>query len=200
MTRDRLERRAWRLSLFTVLYNLLEGVVAVVAGAGAGSAALVGFGADSFVESLSGGVMLWRFGRSHEDTEGVERRAARLVGYTFFVLAAYVAYDAARSLLLGERPEVSAVGIGLAVLSLAVMPALYVVKRRTADCLNSASFRADSKQTLACTMLSLALLAGLGVHAVFGIWQADAVIGLLIAGVLVREGREAVREGRVCAC
>jgi divalent metal cation (Fe/Co/Zn/Cd) transporter len=200
LTRDRLERRAWRLSLFTVLYNLLEGTVAVVAGAGAGSAALVGFGADSFVESLSGGVMLWRFGRSHGDTEDAERRAARLVGYTFFVLAAYVAFDAGRSLLLGERPEVSPVGIGLAVLSLAVMPALYVVKRRTADRLNSPSFRADSKQTLACTMLSLALLVGLGLHAAFGIWQADALIGLLISGVLVREGREAIREGRMCAC
>lgn len=200
MIRDRLERRAWRLSMFTVLYNLLEGVVAIVAGAGAGSAALVGFGADSFVESLSGGVMLWRFGRSHEDAGAVERRAARLVGLTFFVLAAYVVYDAGRSLLLDERPEVSAIGIGLAVLSLLVMPALYLLKRRTADQLGSASLHADSKQTLACTLLSGALLAGLGLHAAFGIWQADAVIGLLIAGVLVREGSSAVRESKMCAC
>lgn len=200
MSPDPLERRAFRLALFTVVYNLLEGVAAVVVGAGAGSAALVGFGADSFVESLSGGVMLWRFGRAHEDAEGVERRAARIVGYTFFVLAAYVAWDAGRALMLGERPEVSWIGIGLAVLSLVVMPVLYVLKRRTAARLGSGSLRADSRQTLACTLLSAALLLGLGLHAAFGLWQADPVLGLLIAGLLVREGREAVVEGRTCAC
>ena len=196
----KLERRAWYLSLFTVVYNLAEGAVAMLIGAGAGSAALVGFGADSFVESLSGGVMLWRFGRSHEDAERAERRAARLVGYTFFVLAAYVAFDAARSLVLGERPEASWGGIALAVLSLVVMPALYVAKRRTADRLGSGSLRADSRQTLACTLLSAALLVGLGLNAAFGIWQADPVLGLVIAGLLVREGREALAEGRLCAC
>lgn len=195
-----LELRAWRLSLFTVLYNLLEGVASVAAGAGAGSAALVGFGADSFVESLSGGVMLWRFGQPPENAERVERKAARLVGWTFFVLAAYVAYDAGRSIMLGERPDASWFGIGLAVLSLIVMPVLYIAKTRTAERLGSGSLRADSKQTLACTMLSAALLVGLGLNALFGLWQADSVLGLLIAAILVREGREAIREGRMCAC
>jgi divalent metal cation (Fe/Co/Zn/Cd) transporter len=200
MTTQQLERRAWYLSLFTVVYNLAEGILAVLIGAGAGSAALVGFGADSFVESLSGGVMLWRFGRDHEDAERVERKAARLVGYTFFVLAAYVAYDAGRSLLLGERPDATWLGIALAVVSLLVMPALYLAKRRTADRLRSGSLRADSKQTLACTLLSAALLVGLGLNAAFGLWQADSVLGLAIAALLVREGRETLEEGRTCAC
>ena len=200
MTAQELERRAWRLSLFTVLYNVVEGVVALVMGAAAGSAALLGFGADSFVESMSGGVMLWRFGRAHEDTERVERKATRLVGYTFFLLAAWVAYDAGRSLLFDEPPEVSWAGIALAVLSLVVMPLLYVAKRRTADDLGSGSLRADSRQTLACTLLSAALLIGLGLNAAFGLWQADSILGLGIAALLVREGREALRHGRLCAC
>lgn len=202
MTRLQLERRAFRLSLFTVIYNLLEGLVSVVAAVAAGSPALLGFGADSFVESLSGGVMLWRFGpRSDADeTERRERKAARLVAYTFWILAAYVGFESASTLLQRERPEVSWIGIGIAVASLLVMPALFLAKRRTANQLGSGSLRADAQQTLACTLLSAGLLAGLGLNAALGIWQADAIIGLVIALVLVREGREALEEGKICAC
>lgn len=198
MPRDPLQTRALRLSWFTVGYNLLEGVASVVAGTLAGSVALVGFGADSFVESLSGGIMVWRFGGS--GAEGRERRAVRLVGCTFFVLGAYVLYEAVEKLVRGERPEPTAVGVAITVLSLVVMPALYVAKRRTAERMGSRSLAADAKQTLACMAMSAGVLLGLALNGLFGLWQADPLIGVGIALLLFREGRETVREGKLCSC
>jgi cation diffusion facilitator family transporter len=199
-----LERRARRLSYFTVAYNLLEGLVSVVAGALAGSVALVGFGLDSFVESLSGGVMIWRFRigatRSHEAAERAERTALYLVGYTFYVLGLYVAYESVTTLLRRRPPEVSALGIAIMLVSLIVMPVLFWAKQRTGRALNSRSLVADSRQTLACVLLSLAVLAGLLTNAIFGFWQADPILGLLIAGYLLWEGRTTIREGKLCAC
>lgn len=198
-----LRKRALRLSYFTVGYNVLEGVASVLAGAAAGSAALIGFGLDSFVESLSGGVMIWRFrhpeGAAH-DEQRREQRALKLVGYTFFVLAAYVAYEAGRKLLLAEPPAPSPVGIVITSLSIVVMPVLFVMKRRTARRMESGSFAADAKQTLACVLLSAAVLGGLVLHALTGFWQVDPLVGLLVAAFLVREGVEAVRHGTVCSC
>ena len=203
-----LNRRALRLSYFTVGYNLLEGAASVAAGAAAGSVALVGFGLDSFVESLSGGVMIWRFRGLSADgahacdpaAERKERRALKLVGWTFLVLGAYVGVESARKLWLGERPEASIVGIAIAVLSLIVMPLLFLAKRRTARRLGSRSLAADSKQTLACMGMSAGVLAGLALNAAFGFWQADPLVGLLIAGFLFKEGREVLREGTLCSC
>ena len=199
-----LERRARRLSYFTVGYNLLEGMFSVAVGGAEGSGALMGFGFDCFVESLSGGVMIWRFrergGVSHAERERLEQRAIRLVGYTFYLLAAYVLFESARKLYTGERPESSPRGIAITVASLVVMPALFWVKRRTAARLGSASLRADARQTLACTAMSAGVLAGLLLNSLLGWWQADALIGLAIGLVLVREGREAVRSGELCCC
>jgi divalent metal cation (Fe/Co/Zn/Cd) transporter len=200
MTEAQLHTRALRLSWFTVVYNVLEGLVSVIAGSLAGSVALVGFGLDSFVESLSGGIMIWRFGGRAGHAVDRERRAIRLVGYTFWVLGAYVLYESAEKLLRGERPEATALGIAITVVSLLVMPALYVAKRRTAERLGSRSLAADSRQTLACMGMSVAVLAGLVLNQLFGLWQADPVIGLLIAGLLFREGRETIREGKLCCC
>jgi divalent metal cation (Fe/Co/Zn/Cd) transporter len=196
------ERRALWLSYFTVAYNVLEGVASVFAGGAAGSAALVGFGLDSFVESLSGGVMVWRFRtrRPHHQAERAEHRAVRLVGYTFFVLGAYVLFDSARRLWVGDRPEGSVLGIAITVASLVVMPLLYVAKRRTARRIGSRSLAADSKQTLACIGMSLAVLLGLLLNRALGFWQADPVVGLAIALLLFREGRETLREGTLCSC
>ncbi|HEX8243943.1 MAG TPA: cation transporter [Longimicrobium sp.] len=197
------ERRALALSYFTVGYNVLEGLASVFAGGAAGSAALVGFGLDSFVESLSGGIMVWRFrshGRSHPETEQAERRATRLVGYTFFVLGAYVLVDSARKLWVGERPEGSLLGIAITVASLVVMPVLYAAKQRTARRIGSRSLAADSKQTLACVAMSAGVLLGLVLNRAFGLWQADPVVALVIALLLFREGRETLREGTLCCC
>jgi divalent metal cation (Fe/Co/Zn/Cd) transporter len=197
-----LERRALRLSYFTVAYNVLEGLASVFAGGVAGSAALVGFGLDSFVESLSGGVMVWRFRtrRPHDEAEAAEHRAIRLVGYTFFVLGAYVLLESARKLWVGDRPEGSGLGIAITIASLIVMPMLYIAKRRTAERIGSRSLAADSKQTLACMGMSAAVLLGLLLNAAFGFWQADPVVGIAIALLLFREGRETLREGTLCSC
>ncbi|MCL6621769.1 MAG: cation transporter [Syntrophobacterales bacterium] len=199
-----LHRRALALSYLTVGYNLLEGLVAVAAGAWAGSIALVGFGLDSFVESLSGMVMIWRF-RPHArlsplEVERREQRAVKLVGLTFFILAAYVLYESAGKLWFQEPPEPTLLGIAIALISLMAMPLLYYLKDRTGRQLGSVSLMADARQTLACAFLSAALLLGLGANYLFGFWQADPAIGLLIGVVLVKEGVEAWRQGKLCAC
>jgi divalent metal cation (Fe/Co/Zn/Cd) transporter len=199
-----LYRRALHLSYFTIAYNVAECVLALVAGALAGSIALVGFGLDSLVESLSGGVMIWRFSRhegmSPEEEERLERRAVKLVGYTFFILAAYVLYESLEKLIFQEAPAPSLLGILIALASIIVMPGLFALKYRTGKALGSASLMADSKQTLACAMLSVALLIGLGLNYWFGIWQADPGIGLVIVGLLVREGYHTLKEKKLCSC
>ncbi|HUJ88780.1 MAG TPA: cation transporter [Syntrophorhabdales bacterium] len=189
-----LRGKALRLSYLTVGYNIIEGVVSVAAGILSDSVALVGFGLDSFIESFSGGVMIWRFGEgralSEEEEERVERRAAKLVAYTFFILAAYLLFESAKKLWYQEVPEPSLLGIVVAALSMIVMPALARAKFRLGRQLGSRSLVADSKETLACFFLSVALFIGLGLNYVAGLWQADPVVGLIICGYLVKEGRE----------
>jgi len=202
--RETLHKKALWLSYLTVVYNILEGLISILAGWLAGSIALLGFGLDSLVESFSGGVMIWRF-RHHanlteEEEERLEKKAIRLVGYTFFILAAYVLYESVKKLLFQEVPAPSLLGIIVAVVSLIVMPGLFYIKYQTGKSLGSASLMADSRQTLACAMLSLALFIGLGLNYLYGIWQADPIIGLLIATVLVREGYEALKEEKLCTC
>ncbi len=199
-----LKQKALRLSYFTIGYNMVECLLALLAGYLSGSIALVGFGLDSLLESLSGGVMIWRFyphrGRSEAAEERLERRAVKIIGYTFFILAAYIFYKSAEKLLFAEAPSPSLLGIFIALASSLIMPALYLVKFRTGQSLGSASLRADSKQTLACGLLSVALLIGLGLNYLYGLWQADPLIGLLIAVFLLKEGRDAVREEKLCTC
>lgn len=196
---DRLTARARHLSWFTVGYNVVEGVASVLAGGAAGSVALVGFGLDSFVESLSGMVMIWRF-RDGRHGERRERRAIRLVGWTFLVLGAYVLFDSARKLWLGERPEGTVLGIVITATSLMVMPALYWAKKGVARRLGSRSLAADARQTLACMGMSVGVLLGLLLNRAAGFWQADPLVGIVIALLLFREGREALTKGTVCAC
>ena len=188
------KKKALVLSYITVVYNILEGVVSLFAGYLAGSIALSGFGLDSFVESLSGMVMLWQLNNPADSTDDVEKlrekKAVRLIGYTFFILAAYIFYESASKLYFREKPEASLLGIIIAIVSLITMPVLYLQKYRTAQELDSHSLMADSKETLACTMLSASLLAGLGLNYLFDFWWADPVTGLVIVFFLVREGRE----------
>ncbi len=199
-----LQRRALLLSYFTVGYNVLECLVSLLAGYLAGSIALVGFGLDSFVESLSGGVMIWRFrhrpGLSPAKEEGIERRAIKIVGYTFLALGAYVLYESLEKLYFREIPSPSLLGLIIALASLIVMPGLYFYKHRTGKLLHSRSLMADSKQTLACAWLSLALLVGLGLNYFYGLWQADPLIGLVVVGFLFKEGWGTLKEGKLCAC
>jgi divalent metal cation (Fe/Co/Zn/Cd) transporter len=189
-----LHKRALILSYFTVGYNILEGAVAILAGLMAGSIALFGFGMDSFVESFSGGTMIWRFrkhgGLSEEEKEQIEKKATRLVAYTFFVLGAYILYGSVEKLVLRDAPDPSLIGIIIAAVSLVVMPLLFTMKYRTGKQLTSRSLVADSKETLACMFLSVALLIGLGSNYFFGFWQADPIVGLVIVVFLFREGCE----------
>jgi len=202
--RRHLERRAVRLASFTVAYNVLEAVASLLASVWAGSPALLGFGLDSVVESLSGGVMLWRFGsgraRTPEEEARLEHRAVVLVGWTFLLLAAYTAFEAGRRLWAGERPAPSPLGLAVAALSLVVMPSLWRAKVLTARALGSRSLEADARETLACSLLSAGLLAGLGLNALWGIWWADPVAALGVAAWLLWEGVKTLREGELCAC
>lgn len=195
--KSKLHRRALLLSYFTVGYNMLEGVVSVIVGLPAGSIALIGFGLDSFVESLSGGVMIWRFSKHREQSEAeeqqIEIKATRLIAYTFFVLGAYVLYESARKLYLNEIPAPSLFGIIIAIVSVIMMPSLFYWKYRTGKLLNSRSLIADSKETLACFLLSIALLIGLSLNYVFGLWQADPIMGFIIVAFLIREGYEMLK-------
>jgi len=197
-------KRAFLLSLFTVAYNLLEGVISVIAGMLSGSIALVGFGLDSFVESLSGGIMIWRFrglgNISPEEEERMEAKAAKLVAYTFFILGVYVLYESFKKLILQDMPEPSLIGIIIAVVSLVVMPVLFFMKYRIGKSIGSRSLVADSKQTLVCCYLSVALLAGLGLNYLYGLWWADPVAGLIIVVFLMREGYEILKEGKAGCC
>jgi len=200
---ENLHGRALLLSYFTVGYNVLEGIASIAAGALAGSIALVGFGMDSFIESISGGVMIWRFsqrGLTESEEQKVEAKAVKLVGWSFFILAAYIVFEAAKKLVEREVPQPSLFGIIVATASLIIMPVLFIAKRRTGRKLGSHSLVADSKQTLACTFMSAALLLGLLANRLFGLWQADPVVGGFIGIWLVREGIETLRRRELCSC
>jgi cation diffusion facilitator family transporter len=196
--KDRLRKRALLLSWLTVGYNVAEGLVSIIAGALAGSIALIGFGIDSAVESLSGGIMVWRFSGHHHLSAGaeekLERRAERFVAITFFVFGAYVLYESVKKLVTAEVPQHSLVGIIIALVSLVSMPLLYRAKTRVGRELRSGSLLADAKETLACAFLSVALLVGLGLNYVWGIWQADPIAGLVIVAWLFKEGWEILTE------
>ena len=186
-------QRGRRLEYLTIGWNSLEAVIAVGAGLLAGSVALVGFGFDSVIEVSSGVILLWRL--SGDDTR--EKIALRLVGLSFLALAAYVAFDAVKSLWFRESPDESYIGIALAALSLIVMPILARAKRRVAAELNSRALKADSRQTDICAYLSAILLAGLGLNALFGWWWADPSAALIMIPIIAKEGIEALR-GETC--
>lgn len=192
--RDRLVKRGLWLAALTIAWNVIEAVVAISAGIAAGSLALVAFGFDSIIEVLSAWVVVWQFRgelRGGYD-EQRERRALKAIAVTFFVLAAYVVFEAGRDLFFTDgQADESTVGIVLAVLSLAVMPTLALAKRRTANELGSPTLRADAQETLLCAWLSAALLAGLALNATLGWWWADSLAALAIAALAVKEGREA---------
>ncbi len=187
------------LEYLTLGWNIVEAGVAVGAGVVAGSIALVGFGVDSLIESLSGATLLWRL-QLHEADEQRELIATKLVGVSFFVLAAYVAFDAAKTLLMREEPHVSVVGIALACASLVVMPLLARAKRRVAASLESRSLEADSRQTDLCACLSAILLGGLALNALFGWWWADPIAGFIMVPIIAHEGIETLRGDECDAC
>lgn len=194
--RATLHRRIRLIVAFTIVYNVIEAVVAIAAGSAASSAALIGFGLDSSIEVLSAAAVAWQFTR--RDPERWEKPTLRVIAVAFFALAVYVAASSALSLLGGDRPEHSAVGLVLTALSVVIMPLVSFAERRAGVEIGSATAVADSKQTLICTYLSAAVLIGLALNSLFGWWWADAVAGLVIAIFAVREGLEAWK-GDACA-
>ena len=197
--REALTRRVRWLVAATIAYNVVEAAVALTAGALASSTALVGFGLDSLVEVSSAAAVAWQFSAADPVVrQAREARALRVVALSFFALAAYVTADAVRALAGGHAPDGSPPGIALAALSLAVMPFLSAAQRRAGRELGSASAVADSRQTLLCTYLSAVLLAGLVANATLGWGWADPLAALVIAGLAVREGRDAWRGDACC--
>ncbi len=195
--RDKDFREALLWEYFTVAYNFAEAIFSIIFGRLSGSIALVGFGLDSIVESLSGLILIWRLkkhnqpDKAHEDAS--ERRAQVLVGFTFFILGAYILFQSLRKLILNEVPDPSIPGIIIALLSIIIMPFLAKKKYQLGIRINSRALKADSKETLACSFLSVALLIGLGLNYLFGWWYADSLTGLVIVIFLFREGWETLK-------
>jgi divalent metal cation (Fe/Co/Zn/Cd) transporter len=197
---DKLYKKALNLEYFSVGYNVLEGFFSIFFGAHAGSVALIGFGLDSIVESLSGLILIWRLRQHGVCSEGEERtsenKAIKFMAATFFLLGAYVLYESAKKLIFIEIPEPSLPGIIIASLSVIVMPILSFRKRDIGMKINSKALVADSKETLTCAFLSVPLLLGLTTNYFFGFWQADSLVGLIIVVFLIREGRELWEESK----
>ena len=197
--RLRLARRARLLSWLSLAWMTVEGTVAILAGAAAGSIALIGFGLDSAIEGFASVVIVWRFTGSRIFSEAAETRAQKLVAIQFFLLAPYVAVESVRALVDVDRADESLVGILLALGSVVFMPLLGIAKQRLADQLGSAATRGEGRQNMLCAYLAAALLIGLLGNAVVGAWWLDPLVGLFIAFVAVKEGRDAWR-GDGCAC
>lgn len=183
-------RRALWLAWVTIAWNVVEAAVAIWAGIGAGSTALVGFGIDAVIETLSATVVLWQLW-DPDLSEERERRALRLIGISFFLLAGYIVVESTRDLVAATEPAASPVGITITALSLVVMPLLALAKRRVGRSMDSHVVLADAQETLLCTWLSAIVLAGLALNANLGWWWADPVAALGVAWLAVREGHEA---------
>ena len=196
-----LVRRARALAWLGIGWHVVEFGIAIGAGIASSSIALIGFGADSLVESLAGLVVIWRFGRRRVQLEGAERRAQQLVAACFFVLAAYVGAEAIHTLVVRAHPQASWIGIGLAAFTAPTMPLLAAAKRRVGNRLGSPATVQEGVQNMVCAYLSVALLVGLLANAAAGWWWADPVAALVIAGAAVKEGRASWRgEGCCDAC
>jgi divalent metal cation (Fe/Co/Zn/Cd) transporter len=192
-----LRRRIQLLVAATITYNVIEAIIAISAGTVAGSIALIGFGLDSVIEVSSAAAVAWQF--SARDPERRENVALRVIAGSFFALAAYVTVEALRTLITGNEPEHSTVGIVLVAVSVVIMPFLSWAQRRAGRELGSASAVADSKQTLLCTYLSAAVLVGLVLNAALGWWWTDPLVALGLAVIAVREGRNALHGDTCCA-
>jgi divalent metal cation (Fe/Co/Zn/Cd) transporter len=202
LNRPAIARRGKRLEYFTIAWNTLEGLVAVVAGLMAGSISLVGFGIDSFIEVTSGIALLWRMSVDADvhGRERNERLALRIVGACFVALAIYVSYESITDLIQRNQPESSLPGIILAIVSLVVMPLLSRAKRRVGNELASAAMHADAKQTEFCTYLSAILLGGLLLNSLFGLWWADPVAALIMVPIIAKEGYNGLQAKACDSC
>jgi divalent metal cation (Fe/Co/Zn/Cd) transporter len=191
--RDRLIRQAKALAWLSLGWMLLEGAVAIVAALIAGSVALLGFGLDSAIEALASVIVIWRFTGGRRLSSDAEDRARKLVAVSFFLLAPYIAEEALRTMIGGDHPATSWIGIGLSIASIAVMPVLGRTKQRIGDRLGSPATAGEGRQNMLCAYLAAAVLSGLVLNAAFGLWWADPAAALAIAALAVHEGFETWR-------
>jgi divalent metal cation (Fe/Co/Zn/Cd) transporter len=197
--RERLVRRAKLLAWGGNAWHLVEFAIAVGAGIAAGSIALIGFGADSLIEASSGLVVVWLFTGRRLGSQRAERRAQQLVAASYALLVTYIVVEATRTLIGGDHPAASWVGIGLAAFTAPTMPLLARAKRRVGHQLNSAATVSEAEQNQICAYLSIALLVGLLANALLGWWWADPAAALVIAGVAGQEGWKSWK-GESCDC
>lgn len=197
--REALERRARLLAWGGNAWHVVEFAIAVGAGIAAGSVALVGFGIDSVVEVLAGGVIVWLFSGGRGSSQTAEWRAQKLIAASYAILVAYIAVEATRDLLGSHHPGVSWVGIGLAALTAPTMPLLARAKRRVGRKLNSSATVSEAGQNMICAYLSIALLIGLLANALAGWWWADPIAAFVIAAIATKEGIESW-QGKNCDC
>jgi divalent metal cation (Fe/Co/Zn/Cd) transporter len=202
LSRPQIAARGKRLEYFTIVWNSLEGLVAIVAGALAGSISLVGFGIDSFIEVISGAALLWRMSVDADvhSRERNERLSLRIVGVCFLALAVYILYESVSDLVARSAPQHSVPGIVLACVSLVVMPLLSRAKKRVGAELDSRAMKADARQTDFCVYLSAILLAGLVLNTALGWWWADPVSALVMTPIITKEGVEALKGESCCEC
>lgn len=186
-----LRKRGLKLAWFIVGWDVIEGVVAVTAGIIAGSIALIGFGIDSAIEVFAALIVIWQLRKASDERYKI---ALRLIAITFFILAAYVGYESISSLIAGERPDASIIGIILSIVATAVMVPVAIMQKRTGQALGNKVLVAQAKETWLSNYLSISLLVGLSLNALFGFWWADPAIALLIAAVAAKEGWEAWEE------
>lgn len=200
LNRQAAAQRGKRLEYFTVAWNSLEGLVALTAGAHAGSISLVGFGIDSFIEVTSGTVLLWRMSVDADvrSRERNERLSLKIVGVCFLALAVYVGYESVSDLIYKKTPEHSLPGIVLACVSLVVMPILSRAKKKVGQELGSTAMHADARQTDFCVYLSVILLVGLLLNASLGWWWADPAAAIVMVPVIAKEGMQAIKDDTCC--
>ena len=198
-SRAKLVRRAKLLAWGGIGWHFIEFAIAIGAGVAASSIALIGFGADSLIETIAGFIVIWRFADSRSQSDSAERRAQQLIAVSFFVLAVYVSVDAVLALVQGDHPDASWVGIGLAAVTAPTMPLLARAKRKVGQQLGSSATVSEGAQNMLCAYLSVALLVGLLANALLGWWWADPVTALVIAAVAAREGIQSWR-GHSCDC
>ncbi len=196
--RDRLIRRAKALSWLSLAYMTAEGAIAIAAALLAGSIALLGFGLDSAIEALASVIVIWRFTGTRRLSQDAERHAERLVAISFFLLAPYIAQDAIRTLINGEHPHASWLGIGLSISSIIVMPQLANAKHRIGQRLGSGATTGEGTQNLLCAYLAAGVLVSLALNAALGLWWADPTVALGIAGLAIKEGHQTWRGDSCC--
>jgi divalent metal cation (Fe/Co/Zn/Cd) transporter len=199
LRRESLVLRARTLVVFGLLWHSVEAGATLAAGIPSASSALVGFGADVTVETVGGLVILWRLSGGSALSERAERIAQRLIGASYWLLAAYVVYDSTQMLLSGERPDPSVLGIVIAVLALVVMPPLRRAKAKVGDSLGSSAVKREGRENMMCAYLSICLLAGLGLNAALGWWWADPVSAYGVALIAAVAGRRSWLGINCCA-